>query len=146
MKLLVQTVGASPNALPVFALGYGYNGGLYPNNGTTFENLNIVGHNQAVAIYATGQITFKNTTLSCFATSQTDNTPWKATNSIEVTFTGGGLNSPTGVPAAIWTGEASVAAENAVFGIVHMQDAIITSGLGMEYIQRVASGGPVPGP
>jgi hypothetical protein len=144
-ELLVQTVGASPNALPVFALGYGYNGGLYPNNGTTFENLNIVGHNQAVAIYATGQITFKNTTLSCFATSQTDNTPWKATNSIEVTFSGGGLNSPTGVPASIWTGETSVAAENAVFGIVHMQDVIITSGLGMEYIQRVASGGPVPG-
>src|SRR6202050_3100848 len=146
-ELLVNNVGGSPNALPVFGLGYGYNGGLYQDNGTTFENLNIVGHNQAVGLYATGQITFKNTSLAAgsAATGQTDNTAFKFTNSIEIYFLGGGLQTPSTVPCSIWSGETSVAAEAQVAGLIHMENAIVSCGLGMEYIQRVVSGGPVPG-
>lgn len=49
-ELVVATAGSNPNAAPVFGLGPGF-GAPNSYNGTAFENLTIVGHNQAIAIF-----------------------------------------------------------------------------------------------
>ena len=48
------TAGASPNAAPMFALP----------SFTTIENLSIAGSNQAVSLYDTVNVSFRNTCLA----------------------------------------------------------------------------------
>ncbi len=144
-ELIVNTVGSNPNAAPVFGVGAGYGASSTWNQGT-FENLAIVGHNQALNIYGEDGVTLRNVCLSLggSATRQTDNTPLKVTDSIWFTWYGGCLQAPRGVPAVIWTGE-TLGSSPATVGLVDMEGIIISSGLGMQYIQRAPLNGGTPG-
>ena len=104
MVAINVTAGASPNTAPVFALpGF-----------TTIENLSILGSNQAVSLYDSVNVLFRNVCLAVNGTTgQTDNTPLKITNSIWVRFTGGCLmakNSST-TPIVLFTGETPISGE-----------------------------------
>ncbi|MGA8142922.1 MAG: glycosyl hydrolase family 28-related protein [Candidatus Acidiferrales bacterium] len=121
--------GASPNAAPVFALP----------SFTTLENLSILGVNQAVSIYDTIDVSFRNACLAVDGTTGlTDNTPLKITNSFWIWYKGGCLmaNGSTTTPIVLFTGETSVNGEAPLDGLITMED-IVAAGGGMQYILRV---------
>ena len=123
------TAGASPNAAPMFALP----------SFTTIENLSIAGSNQAVSLYDTVNVSFRNTCLAVNgATGQTDNTPLKITNSFWIWYKGGCImaNGSTSTPIVLFTGETPVSGEAPLDGLITMED-IVAAGGGMQYIQRV---------
>jgi hypothetical protein len=143
--LIVNNLGSSPNNAPVFGFGQGFGGSSF-NLGITLENLTIVGHNQALAVYAGGGFTLRNVCLSVStATGQPNNTPFLLVNSFEIYRYGGCDNTPAGVPAEIWLGGTPVAGEQTVVGIVDYEGVVISSGLGMQYTQASPMTGPVPG-
>jgi hypothetical protein len=145
--LIVNNVGSSPNAMPVFALGPGYTSGASATLGITLENLTIEGHNQAIADYAGNILTLKNVclTVSSTATGQTNNTPLYLQNVFEIYRYGGCDNSPSGVPAEIWVGGTPEGGEGSVVGIVDYEGMLISSGEGIKYIQQAAPNGPLAG-
>lgn len=147
VRLQVATPGASPNAMPIFGLGHGYNGGLYTNGGTTLENLDLLGYNQALGIWAANVVHLNNVSLTVNAHAGfTDNTPIKVTNDFWLFINGGVWNANGAIPVAIWTAETpSTGGEAPVMGLLHMQDMILSGGKGIQYIQRVPNGGPVSG-
>jgi len=123
------TAGASPNAAPMFALP----------SFTTIDNLSIAGSNQAVSLYDTVNVSFRNTCLAVNgATGQTDNTPLKITNSFWIWYKGGCImaNGSTSTPIVLFTGETPVSGEAPLDGLITMED-IVAAGGGMQYIQRV---------
>src|SRR6201981_755658 len=123
------TAGATPNAAPMFALP----------SFATIENLSIAGSNQAVSLYDTVNVSFRNTCLAVNgATGQTDNTPLKITNSFWIWYKGGCImaNGSTSTPIVLFTGETPVSGEAPLDGLITMED-IVAAGGGMQYIQRV---------
>jgi hypothetical protein len=121
--------GASPNGAPVFALP----------SWATIENLSILGSNQAVSLYNTTNVSFRNTCLGVNgSTGLTDNTPLKITNSFWVWYKGGCLmaNTSTTTPIVLFTGETPLGGEAPLDGLITMED-IVAAGGGMQYIQRV---------
>jgi hypothetical protein len=133
MVAINVTAGASPNTAPVFALpGF-----------TTIENLSIQGSNQAVSLYDSVNVLFRNVCLAVNgATGQTDNTPLKITNSIWVRYTGGCLMAKTSAttPIALFTGETPIAGEAPLDGLITIED-VNAAGGGIQYIQRVNQSG-----
>lgn len=133
MVAINVTAGASPNTAPVFALPAF----------TTIENLSILGSNQAVSLYDSVNVLFRNVCLAVNGTTgQTDNTPLKITNSIWVRFTGGCLmakNSST-TPIVLFTGETPIAGEAPLDGLITIED-VTGAGGGMQYIQRLNQSG-----
>jgi hypothetical protein len=133
MVAINVTAGSSPNAAPVFALpGF-----------TTIENLSILGSNQAVSLYDSVNVLFRNVCLAVNGTTgQTDNTPLKITNTIWVRYMGGCLmakNSST-TPIALFTGETPISGEAPLDGLITIED-VTGAGGGMQYIQRVNQSG-----
>lgn len=145
--LIVNNLGSSPNAAPVFALGPGYNSGAGATLAITFENLTIEGHNQALADYAGNILTLRNVCLSVPSTptGQTNNTPLFLENAFEIYRYGGCDNSPTGVPAEIWVGGTPAGSEGSVVGIIEYDGLLISSGEGIKYIQQSVPNGPMSG-
>ena len=133
MVAINVTAGASPNAAPVFALpGF-----------TTIENLSILGSNQAVSLYDSVNVLFRNVCLAVNgSTGQTDNTPLKITNSIWVRYTGGCLMAKTSAttPIILFTGETPTSGEAPLDGLITIED-VTGAGGGMQYIQRVNQSG-----
>ena len=133
MVAINVTAGASPNAAPVFALpGF-----------TTIENLSILGSNQAVSLYDSVNVLFRNVCLAVNgSTGQTDNTPLKITNSIWVRYTGGCLMAKTSAttPIILFTGETPISGEAPLDGLITIED-VTGAGGGMQYIQRVNQSG-----
>lgn len=143
--LIVMNLGSSPNNAPVFGFGQGFGASTF-NLGITLENLTIEGHNQALAIYAGSLVTLRNVCLSvASSTGQPNNTPLLLENVFEIYRYGGCDNTPTGVPAEIWTGGTAVAGESDVVGILDYEGMMINSGLGINYVQASSLTGPVPG-
>lgn len=125
--------GASPSAMPVFAVSY-------PQNGVTFENLTISAFNQAVWIYGAAEINFKNVCLSAVVSGDTDNTPLKITDAFWVWFTGGCLQAASGtLPVAVLDGELPTGTVGT--GLVYFQNVLATGG-GFQYIVKAAQGVP----
>jgi hypothetical protein len=121
--------GASPNAAPVFALP----------SFTTVENLSIQGWNQAVSLFATVNVLFRNVCLAVTGTTgQTDNTPLKITNSFWIRYTGGCIMAKfsTTTPIVLFTGETPIGGEAPLDGLITIED-VTGAGGGMQYIQRV---------
>jgi hypothetical protein len=150
--------GASPNAMPIFGLGAGYNcsGGVWPctisnpgpyaNTGTTFENLTISGHNEAVAIWGASKTTFRNVNLGAATTSQTDNTPLKISNSFWIFYYGGTLDTTGAVPSMLLTAETPTGLGDAQdVALLDFEGTTITSGKGIQFIQRGTSSNPSGG-
>ena len=142
-ELIVTNAGSSPNAAPVFCVGLGC-GSTVSFGEATFENLAIVGYNQAMAIIGEDGITLRNVCLAVNATSLTDNTALKITNSFWITRRDGCDNTATGVPAEIWTME-NITGETPTVGIFDFDSILIASGLGINFIQRTPNAGPVSG-
>ena len=69
--------GASPNNAPIFQVNNG-------NESISFRNISIQGWNQAVYVNNTDHVTFDNAPMEAGITGQTDNTPLKVTNMLEV--------------------------------------------------------------
>jgi hypothetical protein len=137
---IAVSAGANPNNAAVFSFG-NINGGASGNNGILIENLSISGYNQAININGGSGYTLDNDMLGVATTGQAGNTPLSLTDTFEIYRTGGGDQSSTGVPAEIWTAGPNYG----VVGIVNYRNLLITSGLGIEYIQANASIGPVAG-
>lgn len=128
MVAMLVVPGASPNSAPVFAL---------PSY-STLENLSILGYNQAVSIFATINVSFRNACLAVNATTGlTDNTPLKISNSFWIWYKGGCLmaNGSNTTPIVIFSGETPLGGEAPLDGLITMED-IIGAGGGMQYIQR----------
>lgn len=143
-QVTIATVaGASPNAAPIFFCG--------PSScsaSVTFENLDIIGYNQAVSLEQTSNIKFVNTitaTSAAGATGLTDNTPLKICNSVELTYQGGAIetNNTTAIPAVLFCSD-STAGNFTQVGIAKFADAIITGG-NFKYSARVQNVGPPAG-
>jgi hypothetical protein len=67
-RLVVSNVGSSPNGAAVFST-------TYPVTGeTTWENLTINAHNEAISMYTSNENLLRNVCLTTAATGQTDNT------------------------------------------------------------------------
>jgi len=132
MVAINVVAGSSPNAAPVFAA----------TSSMTFENLSIAGSNQAVLLYDTINVSFRNVCLGANITGQTDNTPLKITNSFWIWYKGGCLmaNGSTTVPIVIFSGETPMTGEAPLDGLITMED-IVAAGGGMQYIQRVTQSG-----
>lgn len=146
VALKVATFGAAPNAAPVFGLGYGYNGGAYVNGGITFENLNILGYNQAVGIFAANKTNFKNDSLTVNPHGQPDNTPLKITNAFEIYMDNTTLNTSGAIPVSIWTAETPTGhGDSPSMGIIEIRNSVWSGGLGVSYIQRAPNNGPDSG-
>src|SRR6185437_2957302 len=129
---ITVSTGASPNAAPVFAFTQQEN--------TTVENLALSCHNQCISTYDSVGRRFNNDALSVATTGQTDNTPLKITNSFWVWINGGTLQNVGGtLPTLLMTGEASLAGEAPLVGLITVRD-LVTAGGGFEYIQRVNNG------
>jgi hypothetical protein len=69
--------GASPNNAPVFQVNAG-------NADIRFKDLSTQGYNQAIYINNTNHVVFDNAPMTAAITGQTDNTPLKITNMLEV--------------------------------------------------------------
>jgi hypothetical protein len=126
---MIVSSGSSPNAAPVFAL---------PSY-ATIENLSIGGYNQAVSVFASTDVSFRNSCLAANATTGlTDNTPLKISNSFWIWYKGGCLmaNGSSTTPIVIFSGETPIGGEAPLDGLITMED-IVAAGGGMQYIQRV---------
>jgi hypothetical protein len=128
MTSIVASPGPNPNDAPVFA----------PTSYTTLENLSISGRNQAVSLYDTINVSFRNVCMSVPTTGRPDNTPLKITNSFWIWYKGGCLmaNGSATIPIVIFSGEKSFSGEAPLDGLITMED-IVAAGGGMRYIQRV---------
>ncbi|MGH9747235.1 MAG: glycosyl hydrolase family 28-related protein [Candidatus Acidiferrales bacterium] len=129
MVPIIVRAGKLPNSAPMFNL---------PSY-VTMENLSISGFNQAVSIYATINVSFRNVCLAVTGTTgMPDNTPLKITNSFWIWYKGGCLMANGGpkTPIVIFSGEKVVKGEAPLDGLITMED-IIAAGGGMQYIQRV---------
>ena len=103
VRLVVNNAGPNPNGAAVFSM-------TYPISLTTFENLTINGHNQAMSIYTSGQNVLRNVCLTTMVTGNTDNTPLKITNTFWFFMDDGCLQAGNGtLPVAVLTGEAPIA-------------------------------------
>jgi hypothetical protein len=133
MVAIETTAGPHPNDAPVFAL----------SSYVTVENLSIAGFNQAVSLYWTINVSFRNVCLSVPGTTgMTDNTPLKISNSFWIWFKGGCLmaNGSSKTPIVIFSGEKPLGGEAPLDGLITMED-ITAAGGGMQYIQRVTQFG-----
>jgi hypothetical protein len=129
MVPIIVSAGTHPNSAPVFTL----------TSFVTVENLSIAGFNQAVSLYDTINVSFRNVCLAVPGTTgMTDNTPLKITNSFWIWYKGGCLmaNGSAKTPIVIFSGEKSLSGEAPLDGLVTMED-ITGAGGGMQYIQRV---------
>ena len=97
-----------------------------------------------MAIVGEDGITLRNVCLAVSATSQTDNTALKLTNSFWIYRYGGCDNTASAVPAEIWTTE-NIAGETPATGILDYEGVLISAGLGISYIQRTPNAGPISG-
>lgn len=101
VPIIVNAPGASPNAAPVFQCVYPACAG-----GVTFNNLSVLGYNQAVYIDQASNNHFINTTLETYQgqpTGLTDNTPLKICNSTWDWYEGGSIetNNASTIPAIL---------------------------------------------
>ena len=138
VRLVVNNAGPNPNGAAVFSM-------TYPISLTTFENLTINGHNQAMSIYTSGQNVLRNVCLTTMATGNTDNTPLKITNTFWFFMDDGCLQAGNGtLPVALLTGEAPIAGEAPLVGLAYFR-GLEGTGAGFQYIQRVNTAGSGPG-
>jgi hypothetical protein len=138
-RLVVSNVGTNPNGAAVFST-------TYPVTGeTTWENLTINAHNEAISMYTSNENVLRNVCLTTAATGQTDNTPLKITNTFWFYMDGGCLQAGnSALPLAIFSGEASLNSEAALDGLMYFT-GVQGAGGGFQYIQRVNSAGSGPG-
>ncbi|MGB0036507.1 MAG: glycosyl hydrolase family 28-related protein, partial [Candidatus Acidiferrales bacterium] len=136
---IIVVAGANPNAAPVFGLGFG-------RGNASFDNISITGYNEAVSLYDSVQVEFRNTCLIAQNTGMADNTPLKITNSFWIWMKGGCLqtNGSGTVPIVKMTGEASINSEAPLVGLLFF-DGVLGAGGGIQYVQRVNSFGSGPG-
>jgi hypothetical protein len=134
---LLPHCGPSPNAKAAFVTDY-------PNGNTTFENLVIVGCNEAVEAQG-NVIHFKNTFLTVSATGMTDNTPLHLWDTFWIFFDGGGLNTvaSTSIPTMLMTGDTCSGCYSGV-GNIYMEGTLLSGGP-ISYIQRGDLSGSPPG-
>ena len=138
VRLVVNNAGPNPNGAAVFSM-------TYPISLTTFENLTINGHNQAMSIYTSGQNVLRNVCLTTMVTGNTDNTPLKITNTFWFFMDDGCLQAGNGtLPVALLTGEAPIAGEAPLVGLAYFR-GLEGTGAGFQYIQRVNTAGSGPG-
>ena len=138
VRLVVNNAGPNPNGAAVFSM-------TYPISLTTFENLTINGHNQAISIYTSGQNVLRNVCLTTMVTGNTDNTPLKITNTFWFFMDDGCLQAGNGtLPVALLTGEAPIAGEAPLVGLAYFR-GLEGTGAGFQYIQRVNTAGSGPG-
>jgi hypothetical protein len=139
----IQTdMGDNPNAAA--AMAFVSHPPDYPS--PILRHLSIVGANQAVAIYGVQPSIFDSVCLTAQKTGLPDNTALKVTDAIWLYYKGGCLETPIGVPVAIFTAEElsyNPTAEQ-LDGLVYMSD-MITDGGGFQYIQRSNGNGGGPG-
>lgn len=139
-KIVVTSVGSSPNAAPVFGFRYPTNTG-----GITIEEVQISGYNQALSFYATPNITLKDVCATAQSTGLADNTPLKVTNVSSFRMSGGCLNSgSSSLPMALFTGEATLGTEASVDEFIQIEH-VRGSGGNFQYIQRANAVGANPG-
>jgi hypothetical protein len=126
-EIVVQR-GPNPNGAPAIMIN---------KVGPILKNLLIAGVNQAVALYGVAPTVFEDVCFTAQATGLPDNTPLKVTDSFWVWFKGGCLQSPAGVPVAIFTAEVipDFLQAEPLDGLVFFAD-LITTGDGFKYIQR----------
>lgn len=118
---IVVSAGSSPNLEPVFLLSQ--TSGMQ----VTFENLTIVGYNQAVWIQSSNFVHLTNDYLIAANTGQSNNTPLRISNSFWVWITSGGIQSTGTVPCGIWSDETPLGSEAPTTGLIFVLAAPIWS-------------------
>ena len=118
---------------------------VYPNGNVTFENIVIVGCNNAIGVYGGNVVHFQNTYLSVGYTGLSDNTPLHLSDTFWVYFNGGGLttDSTTAIPTLLVTGDSCSGCYVGV-GDIYMEGMLLAGGP-ISYIQRGNMTGAPPG-
>ena len=123
---IISSPGSSPNAAPVFQCIYSACAG-----GITFENLQIIGYNQAVYINQASANRFTNTILgtAAGATGLPDNTPLKICNSVWNWFEGGQIytNNTTAIPGVLFCTD-STAGNFTQVGLSYFENMLMSGG------------------
>ena len=124
---IISSPGSSPNAAPVFQC-------IYPvcSGGITFENLQIIGYNEAVYINQASANRFTNTILGTPASGATglpDNTPLKICNSVWNWYEGGQIytNNTTAIPGVLLCTD-STAGNFTQVGLSYFENVLMSGG------------------
>lgn len=144
MVAINVTPGASPNQAPVFEVQKSQGSDTNGGQNSTFENLSIIGYNQAVWVNDGSVVHFRNTCLSTSGPNTgTDLTPLKITDSIWIWFQGGCLETTPGnftEPVALFTMESTSTQPD---GLFYFSDMITAGGgfLAKAYSNNGGTGG-----